>query len=35
MVSNKKLTNNFSGITLIMVEKLESGGVNIKNYFDA
>ena len=31
----KRLTKNFSGITFSMVEKLESNGVNIKNYFDA
>ena len=28
----KRLSNNFSGLTLNMIEKMEYNGINVKNY---
>ena len=30
----KRLSNNFSGLTLNMIEKMEYNGINVKNYLD-
>ena len=30
----KRLSNNFSGLTLNMIENMENRGINIKNYLD-
>ena len=30
----KRLSNNFSGLTLNMIENMENRGINVKNYLD-
>ena len=30
----KRLTNNFSGLTISMIENMENRGIDVKNYLD-
>ena len=30
----KRLSNNFSGLTVSMIENMENKGINVKNYLD-